>query len=380
MSGLFRLSIAVVFVLVMFCAGAFIYQYHNNQLVRSSQPAVVVMPDTLNPPLTEGSKDDTLNNIQETLNLPEEQVIEQDKIAAIIEQIGNDENQTQPLVNEHIIYEETSIIHEITSSDKTVGSEDISTISSDDNDVDTLPRKTIASPKTILDKLETKTPLIAIVIDDMGINLKRTKDIIGLNAPLTSSFLTYGNDLEMLVNQAGKAGHEIMIHAPMEPKVLADLAPDTLKVEMNNEQIETLFSSMLKKFENLPVSGINNHMGSKFTENKEKLRQILNMLKNNNMYFLDSKTTSKSKGKELALEIGIDYASRDVFLDNKNDYSYIMKQLAQAEAIAQTKGFSIAICHPKSATYQALKDWIQKLPEKNLKLVHISEIIKLINK
>lgn len=235
-------------------------------------------------------------------------------------------------------------------------------------------------PRVIADKINADKPLIAVVIDDMGINRKRTLDIISLQAPLTSSFLTYGQTLDKFAASAEAAGHEIMIHAPMEPKVKANLAPDTLMADMTEEQIEQRFEEMLAKFNDIKVSGINNHMGSKFTEDKERLGYVMNILKQRGMFFLDSKTTAKSKGKELAEVDGVDYAARDVFLDNENDYAYIMKQLEKTEKIARKKGFAVAICHPKSQTYLALKDWLDTLPDKGVKLVHVSEIVAATNK
>jgi len=234
--------------------------------------------------------------------------------------------------------------------------------------------------RVILDKIQTSQPMIAVVIDDMGINQKRTEDILTLKAPLTSSFLTYGRRLSELAAKAKDAGHEVMIHAPMEPKISANLAPDTLLVSMNQEQIETLFAQMLAKFEDIHVSGINNHMGSRFTEDREKLGHVMAVLKQHGMFFLDSKTTAKSQGKSLAEEDGVDYAARDVFLDNENNYDYISGQLLKAEKIAQKKGFSIAICHPKSQTFPALKDWLETLKDKNLRLVHVSEIVQALNR
>lgn len=229
--------------------------------------------------------------------------------------------------------------------------------------------------KVVLDKINVDVPLIAVVVDDMGINRKRTQDIISLQAPLTSSFLTYGQTLDKFAAEAKASGHEIMIHAPMEPKVKASLAPDTLMTDMDEVQIENTFAGMLSKFADIKVSGINNHMGSKFTEDETRLGYVMNMLKQRKMFFLDSKTTANSKGKKLAIDSNVDYVARDVFLDNENDYAYIMNQLEKAERIAAKKGFAVAICHPKSQTYSALKSWLEALPNKNIKLVHVSEII-----
>lgn len=259
------------------------------------------------------------------------------------------------------------------------GGENMAAEQGADEHVAPLESEKAAEPRIIADKINAEKPLIAVVIDDMGINRKRTLDIISLKAPLTSSFLTYGQTLDKFAANAESAGHEIMIHAPMEPKVKADLAPDTLMTDMSEEQIEKRFEDMLAKFNNIKVSGINNHMGSKFTEDKERLGYVMKILKQRGMFFLDSKTTAKSKGKELAEVDGVDYAARDVFLDNENDYAYIMRQLEKTEKIARKKGFAVAIGHPKSQTYLALKDWLKTLPDKGVKLVHVSEIVAATN-
>ena len=222
-----------------------------------------------------------------------------------------------------------------------------------------------------------KQPVIAIVIDDMGVNVSRSRDIIKLEVPLTSSFLTYGPHLEKQIKAAQAAGHEIMAHVPMEPHRDLYTAPDGLKTSMSDEELKEKFEIMLKKFPE--VRGVNNHMGSKFTENEQKMSDIMEVLAEHDLYFLDSKTTPKSVGEKTAKRYGVDYAHRHVFLDNNNDKKYILKQLAQTERIAKKNGYAVAIGHPKSKTYEALKEWLQTLPQKGIKLVHMSEIVKVLN-
>ena len=223
------------------------------------------------------------------------------------------------------------------------------------------------------------TPLIAVVIDDMGVNQRRTKDMLQLEGALTSSFLTYGANLQKLAHQAQNAGHEVILHAAMEPKGPASLAPDTIKTSMDEAQIEGLFQSMLDKFDGLNIKGVNHHMGSKFTEDAEKLRYVMDMIKARDMYFMDSKTTWHSQGSAVAAADGVPYVARDVFLDNEDNADYIRKQFSELEKIAHQKGYAVAICHPKKQTYAVLKEWLEELPQKDVKLVHLGEIITLAN-
>lgn len=222
---------------------------------------------------------------------------------------------------------------------------------------------------------EPSPSYIAIVVDDMGISPKRTEEILSIHAPLTSSFLTYGKNLNEFLSEALTSGHEIIVHTPMEPKVKADLAPDTLKISMTDEEIEKVFSDMLSRFDGIEIKGVNNHMGSLFTESAPKLDAIMKILKEKNMFFLDSKTSKYTQGTNVAKMENVPYVVRDVFLDNENDYQKINTQLSKLEKKANENGFAIGICHPKSQTFAALKDWLQTLSDKNIKLVHLSDIV-----
>ncbi|MBO4285410.1 MAG: divergent polysaccharide deacetylase family protein [Alphaproteobacteria bacterium] len=220
-------------------------------------------------------------------------------------------------------------------------------------------------------------PFVAIVVDDLGINVPRTKDILSIKAPLTTSFLTYGKHLQEFYQESLSAGHEVMIHAPMEPKSSSDAAPDELKVSMSDEEIEKNFLQMISKFNGAGVLFVNNHMGSLFTENREKLNIVMKILKREGLFFLDSKTTSDTVGEEVARENGVEYIKRDVFLDNKNEAEHIKKQLERLENIARKQGYAVAICHPKSQTVRVLSEWLESLENKDVKLVHLRELMSI---
>lgn len=220
-------------------------------------------------------------------------------------------------------------------------------------------------------------PVIAVVIDDMGVSQRRTKDIASLKAPLTASFLTYSANLEPQIENSRQAGHEIMIHVPMEPQKMADTAPDMLTTEMSADELRKNFRLMLEKFHG--IRGINNHMGSKLTEDESRMEVIMEVLKAHDLFFLDSKTSAKSKAEIAAKNQKVAYGHRHIFLDNNNDKAYILGQLAQTENLARKNGYAIAIGHPKSQTFEALKEWLQTLPGKQIRLVHLSEIMAVLN-
>lgn len=222
-----------------------------------------------------------------------------------------------------------------------------------------------------------REPVIAIVIDDMGVSHRRTADISSLDYPLTSSFLTYASNLRPQIAAAERAGHEIIAHLPMEPKASMNVSPDVLTVKMNEKQVAEGLNGMLDKFPG--IAGVNNHMGSRFTEDAERMDVVMKELEKRGLFFLDSKTTPHSAGEKAAKDNRVRYVSRNVFLDNEDKFDYVMRQLRQTEAIARKNGYAVAIGHPKEQTYNALKVWLPTLKSRNLRLVHLSEIVKALN-
>ena len=222
-----------------------------------------------------------------------------------------------------------------------------------------------------------REPVIAIVIDDMGVSHRRTANISSLDYPLTSSFLTYASNLRPQIAAAERAGHEIIAHLPMEPKASMNVSPDVLTVKMNEKQVAEGLNGMLDKFPG--IAGVNNHMGSRFTEDAERMDVVMKELEKRGLFFLDSKTTPHSAGEKAAKDNRVRYVSRNVFLDNEDKFDSVMRQLRQTEAIARKNGYAVAIGHPKEQTYNALKVWLPTLKSRNLRLVHLSEIVKALN-
>lgn len=226
------------------------------------------------------------------------------------------------------------------------------------------------------DKPDKKPPLpmIAIVIDDMGISASRTKDISSLRYPISASFLTYADNLKAQIANSVASGQEIMAHLPMEPQVMQNFTPTMLTTKMADKEI---LSALNKMLDTIPeAAAVNNHMGSRFTEDKHRMAVVMKELARRGISFLDSKTTPHSVGPEQARRFGVKLTMRNVFLDNKDDFNYISGQLRQTEEIARSKGYAVAIGHPKAQTYLALKAWLPTVQGKGLRLVHLSELSK----
>ncbi|MDC0196242.1 divergent polysaccharide deacetylase family protein [Gammaproteobacteria bacterium] len=217
-------------------------------------------------------------------------------------------------------------------------------------------------------------PKIAVVIDDAGLDNKRTASVIGLRSPLTISFLTYGENLTEQVKMARKAGHEVLVHIAMEPlNTLLDPGPNVLLIKSSPQMILRRLRWGLERFEG--YVGVNNHMGSLFTSNVAGMQVVMRELKRRGLLFLDSRTSGKTIGAEIAREHEVPFTQRNIFLDNVNTVSAVNKQLQKMEEIAIKNGYAVAIAHPRDATIQALSQWLAVMVERGLVQVPISTIV-----
>ncbi len=217
-------------------------------------------------------------------------------------------------------------------------------------------------------------PQISIVIDDLGLLENRTNSIIKLPAPLTLSFLPYAPNLRNVTHYARNSGHELLIHLPMEPKGDKDPGPHAMLTNVSDHKIRKDLHFNLAQFEG--YVGINNHMGSAFTEDSRGLNLVLNEVHKRGLLVLDSRTSKNSLFAQMATDRNIPNITRDFFLDNEQDVGYILGQLAKLEKMATRRGSAIAIGHPYGETIEALSVWLPTLKEKGIAVVPLSHLIK----
>lgn len=221
----------------------------------------------------------------------------------------------------------------------------------------------------------TGQPTIAIVIDDLGLNLPNTRRTIKLPAPLSLAFMTYGYDLQRLTRSAAQAGHELLVHVPMEPlDSSSDPGPNVLRTGLTQSELEQRLDWGLTRFEG--YVGVNNHMGSRFTSSRPDMARVLRALKERGLLFLDSQTIAESVGGALADDLGVPYALRDIFIDNDPDPESIAGQLAKLERLSRRRGYAVGIGHPHSATIAVLDNWIPAARSRGFVFVPISHIVR----
>ena len=218
-------------------------------------------------------------------------------------------------------------------------------------------------------------PMIAIVIDDLGLDRRNADRVVQLPGPLTLSFMTYADDLAAQTHAAHARGHELLVHVPMQP-LDDDLnpGPNVLRPELPPGELLRRIDWALGRFDG--YVGINNHMGSRFTADANGMTLLFMELHRRGLLFLDSRTTPATVGDAMAVRYDVPFAGRNIFLDNETTADAVWAQLEKTEADARRIGFAVAIGHPHDGTIAALAQWLPTLRLRGFALVPISRIVE----
>jgi uncharacterized protein len=221
-------------------------------------------------------------------------------------------------------------------------------------------------------------PKIAFIIDDIGSSISRAEAFLSLNLPMTFAILPKLQYSNLLAQKIYEKGHEIMLHQPMEPYDQdIDPGPGALYVSYQDDKIEEIVKENLAQIPQ--ASGVNNHMGSRFTSCSNKVVEALKIIKQKNLFFVDSLTSRHSQAYRLARRLNIKSAPRNVFLDNSLELSDVRRQLNHLKLHALHHGEAIGIGHPHLSTLFALYDFKCELNKNGplFELVPVSDLISV---
>ena len=217
-------------------------------------------------------------------------------------------------------------------------------------------------------------PKLAIVIDDWGNQSKPIAALAGLGPPITVAVIPGLGYSRKAAETAHGLGLEVIVHLPMQPSAQMKMEPGTLMAGDRGVAVERALQA---QWDAVPHAvGLNNHEGSKATEDLELMKLVTSFLAEKNGYFLDSLTSARSQGRTAAKATGTRFAARRVFLDNVDKEEAVAKALDQAASIALKTGSCIAIGHPRPTTLAVLQGAAPKLRAKGLDLVAVSALAR----
>jgi len=216
---------------------------------------------------------------------------------------------------------------------------------------------------------------IAIVMDDLGYNVNDLDDIFAIGQPITFSILPNLKFSRQTAKTAHQKGYEVILHLPMEStRNDVRMEPDTIGRGMGEEGI---LATLKKDIDSVPyLTGVSNHMGSKATADGYVMKTVMGRLNDRGLYFFDSLVTAKSVCKGVALDTGLRFAKRDVFIDNSSDPASIEKAMVDLRKIALKRGWAIGICHYRKSTIRVLASVMPKFAADGVEFVYLSELVR----
>jgi polysaccharide deacetylase 2 family uncharacterized protein YibQ len=218
---------------------------------------------------------------------------------------------------------------------------------------------------------------VAIIMDDMGNSLETLDELIALGRPMTVAILPYSAHAAETARIAHERGLEVLLHLPLESVNNHEAMANTEGLIMASMTEPAIVAGFEASYDRVPfATGTNNHMGSRFTAERDLMRVLLKPIKERGLFFVDSRTSAKTVALEEAQRMGVRATQRDVFLDADEDRGRIKGRLIELLQKARKKGRAVGICHPFPETLAVLKSSLFLLDSYNLEAVPVSKLVR----
>lgn len=214
---------------------------------------------------------------------------------------------------------------------------------------------------------------IAIVLDDWGYSRNQFKILVQIESPLTVAILPSLPYSESAALTARSAGHEVILHMPMEAEGSnVPREKGTIGLSMTAQEIRQHLEESLTS---VPYAqGFSNHQGSKATADLSFMEVVLKEAKRRNLYFLDSVVTDRSVCEGVARKLQVRYVRRNVFLDNDSSAQSIRQSLTGLAHYAARHGQALGIGHDRFSTLRVLQIALPELEKAGYTLVFASDL------
>ena len=202
---------------------------------------------------------------------------------------------------------------------------------------------TSAQPQAVPAKPTEYKGMLVLVIDDAGNSLQDLDPFLKFPGPITISVLPGLTNSVEAARRVRTAGKQLFLHQPMEPLNGQNPGPAGIKTGMSPAQVKEI---LVRNFNEIgPVAGFNNHEGSKATMDMAIMRPLLEVSRDSAIIFLDSRTIADTVAPQVARQLGVTIAERDIFLDNEQDRASILAALEAGCKRAEQNGSAILIGH-----------------------------------
>jgi hypothetical protein len=216
---------------------------------------------------------------------------------------------------------------------------------------------------------------VAIIMDDLGRDLASARELLAIDLPVTFAVLPMESHSAEVAEMAHAGGREVLIHLPMQPQGYPDVDPGDAPL-LVGQRPEDIRERIALYRQRVPQAvGGNNHMGSRFTEDRAGMAVVLEEMRQEGLFFVDSLTSGRSVAFDEARRQGIPAAERDLFLDNEREVGSIAREIRRLAELGRRQGGAVGICHPHPQTLQALRQEAAYLRRQGIEVVPVSQLL-----
>jgi polysaccharide deacetylase 2 family uncharacterized protein YibQ len=216
---------------------------------------------------------------------------------------------------------------------------------------------------------------IAIVVSGLGLSQTGTQRAIQqLPEEITFAFAASGNSLQRWMQDARRAGHEILLQVPFEPfdYPANDPGPDTLLTSKSAARnVESLHRAM---GEITNYTGIMNYQGGRFLSDPAALEPVMRDISKRGLLFLDDGTSAQSKTAVVAKGTELPHAFADVQLDRQVDVNAILQKLDELERVAKRNGQAIGVAAAFDESIDAISKWTEEAAMRGIEIVGVAAL------
>ncbi|NDV87567.1 hypothetical protein GTW51_12745 [Aurantimonas aggregata] len=216
---------------------------------------------------------------------------------------------------------------------------------------------------------------IAIVVGGLGISQTGTMNAIrALPAPVTFGFSPAGNSLDRWMQEARRAGHELVLQVPLEPVGYPEIdpGPNTLTVADaaagNFDALHATLASLTN------YVGVMSYMGGRLTGETTAIEPLVAELGRRGLMFLDDASSLRSLASDTAALQRVPFAAADLTIDQTQDAATIRRQLDTLEQIARAEGSAVGVASAFDVSIATIADWIVQAQSRGIEIVPVSAL------
>jgi uncharacterized protein len=222
----------------------------------------------------------------------------------------------------------------------------------------------------------TRAPVgsrVAVIVDQIGERRDVFEALRDLGRPVTLALLPLPAAAS-LAREASRSGMEILLDLPMEPYRYPQLdpGPGALLMSMPDEQIRRL---VRRHLEALPgVVGMTNYMGSRLTEDRARMRAVVDVLAARRLFLVDAYASNLSVAYDEAKSAGLRAARRQSLIEAARGEAGERASWEEVAGWAERHGEVIVLAHGQPLTVRLLREYIPRWEARGLRLVPVSDL------